>query len=398
MATFTFKAINSNGSHVESQLEAASRLDALSQLQQRGLFALDVKEKRISNGKKVCLKSSSVTRFYLMLADQLEVGVPILKALEVIREQERTAAAKQVLDDIARQVTAGSTLGSALQSNPESFPELDVNVIRAGEEGGFLGEALARVAQVREWQSSLTASVWGTLAYPLILLGVSVLLIPGMLIFLVPKFEPLFESLRSAGKMPWVTTLLLGTASLANNYGLYMLFVLLGGIFLVGWWVPRNTLLERLNWIGTKTPFVGSLSRDLALARFCRVLGTMLQNKIPILKAMDVSSSVVGHRMLRRAIESSKVAVGAGRTLTEPLAKSQQVPPDVLAMLGVGEQSNTLDTVLVKIATQLETRSRKRLEFSVKLLEPAMLLGLALLVGFMVIALLLPVFEGQGLT
>ena len=344
------------------------------------------------------MRAGSVTRFYSMLADQLEVGVPILKALDVIREQDRSVVAMQLVGEVAKEITAGSTLSDALLAHPRTFPELDVNVIRAGEEGGFLGEALTRVTQVREWQASLTASVWGTLAYPFILLSVAAILIPGMLVFLVPKFEPLFDSLRNAGKMPWPTTLLLASANLAKSYG--GLFAI-GGVLSLGilqWFLPRKNRIEFRDWALSHTPLVGPLARDLALARFFRILGALLQNKIPILKAIEISSSVVGNSLLRRAIDSAKEAVGSGRTLTEPLAKSKQVPIDVLAMLGVGEQSNTLDAVLIKIANQLENRSRKRLEFSVKLLEPAMLLGLALLVGFMVIALLLPVFEGQGLS
>lgn len=398
MATFSYRALDIQSKTIASNLDAASRTDALSQLQQLGLFTLELKEQRTSRGRQKTMRAGSVTRFYSMLADQLEVGVPILKALDVIREQDRSVVAMQLIGEVAKEITSGSTLSDALMAHPRNFPELDVNVIRAGEEGGFLGEALTRVTQVREWQAALTASVWGTLAYPLILLSVAAILIPGMLVFLVPKFEPLFDSLRSAGKMPWPTTLLLGTANLAKSYGGLLATGGAVSLGMVHWLLPRDSRMVFRDWAFSRTPLVGPLARDLALARFFRILGTLLQNKIPILKAIEIASSVVGNSLLRRAIDSAKEAVGSGRTLTEPLAKSKQVPIDVLAMLGVGEQSNTLDAVLIKIANQLESRSRKRLEFSVKLLEPAMLLGLALLVGFMVIALLLPVFEGQGLT
>jgi general secretion pathway protein F/type IV pilus assembly protein PilC len=219
-----------------------------------------------------------------------------------------------------------------------------------------------------------------------------------MLIFLVPKFEPLFESLKQAGKMPWATSLLLNSASLAKSYLGFGLLSLLVAIVVALWLIPRARMREIIDQGLMRTPLVGPIARDLALARFFRVFGTLLQNKIPILRALDISAMVVGNCILHRAIESAKTSVAGGGTLTEKLAESKQIPADVLAMLGVGEQSNTLDSVLIKIAAQVETRSRKRLEFSIKLLEPAMLLSLALLVGFMAIALLLPVFEGQGLT
>ena len=332
-----------------------------------------------------------------MLHDQLEVGVPILKALEVIRNQEQSESAKQMIDDIMERVTSGSTLSDALQSHPRAFPTIDLSVIRAGEEGGFLRESLARTLQVREWQASLTSSIWGAMAYPIILVSVAAILVPGILVFLVPKFEPLFVSLRQAGKMPWATTVLLETANLAKNYGAFGILGFAIAVVTLFCSVP----IAQLRSYGEKTfsqiPFLGPIARDLALARFCRVLGTLLENRIPILKAIDTSATVVGHSMLRHAIEAARDSVARGGSLVQQLAKSKQVPGDILAMLGVGEQSNTLDSVLVKIALQVETRTRKRIEFSVKLLEPAMLLVLALLFGFIVLALLLPVFEGQGL-
>ena len=397
MQAFQYKALDSKSEIVASSLEAMSRQDALSKLQQVGLFAFELAEVRVSNRFRGKLRSGAVTQFYSMLHDQLEVGVPILKALEVIRNQEQSESAKQMIDDIMERVTSGSTLSDALQSHPRAFPTIDLSVIRAGEEGGFLRESLARTLQVREWQASLTSSIWGAMAYPIILVSVAAILVPGILVFLVPKFEPLFVSLRQAGKMPWATTVLLETANLAKNYGAFGILGFAIAVVTLFCSVP----IAQLRSYGEKTfsqiPFLGPIARDLALARFCRVLGTLLENRIPILKAIDTSATVVGHSMLRHAIEAARDSVARGGSLVQQLAKSKQVPGDILAMLGVGEQSNTLDSVLVKIALQVETRTRKRIEFSVKLLEPAMLLVLALLVGFIVLALLLPVFEGQGL-
>jgi general secretion pathway protein F len=398
MTTYNYTALDKLCRSTIATIEANSRPDALAKLQQLGLFALDLREARTVFGWKKSLRKGAVTQFYSMLHDQLEVGVPILKALEVIRSQERCLAAKKTIDEIALQVTSGSSLSCALSYHPATFPALDVNVVRAGEEGGFLRESLARVLHVREWQASLRSTICGTMAYPLILLSVSAILVPGMLIFLVPKFEPLFESLKQAGKMPWATSLLLNSASLAKSYLGFGLLSLLVAIVVALWLIPRARMREIIDQGLMRTPLVGPIARDLALARFFRVFGTLLQNKIPILRALDISAMVVGNCILHRAIESAKTSVAGGGTLTEKLAESKQIPADVLAMLGVGEQSNTLDSVLIKIAAQVETRSRKRLEFSIKLLEPAMLLSLALLVGFMAIALLLPVFEGQGLT
>ena len=305
---------------------------------------------------------------------------------------------RHLLDAISRQLASGVSLSQALSSYPDQFPQIDISLIRAGEEGGFLSQALSRVTQVREWQATLASNLWGALAYPLILVTVAALLIPGMLIFLVPKFEPLFDSLRQVGRMPWPTTMLLAVSRYSQDYGLVTLVGLLGLLLLGYWSIPEARRVLWRDRILFRLPLVGPLLRDLDLARFCRVLGTLLENKISILKALDISAKVVSNRVLCQSIGLAQLAVGAGKTLVEPFSKSEFVPVEVVAMIGVGEQSNTLDSVLLKIATQLENRSRKRLEFGVKLLEPLLLLVMALVVGFIVLALLLPVFEGQGLT
>jgi general secretion pathway protein F/type IV pilus assembly protein PilC len=397
MATYTYTAIDKSGQTRKSRLEAATRTDAIALLQSDGLVAISISEATTSGLRRKTVSKAAVARIYTMLANQMDVGVPLLKALQVIRESEQQPGVQRLLDDIIAKVTAGNSLSQAFSYHRAQFSTVDINVVRAGEEGGFLNAALNRIVQLREWQSSMASSLWGALAYPLILIAVASIILPSIMIFIVPRFEPLYESLRSSGKMPWITSSLLAISAALEQYGLWVMIGATLGSFVLFKWTRASDRTIWMEQLMERSPIVGRVFQDWSLSQFCRVLGMLLDNRVQLLTALEIAATSSGSMQLVRTIEQARKELGEGSMLAQPLARSGRVSKEILAMISIAEQSNTLATVLNKIAIQLETQLKKRLELGVKLVEPLMLLILAILVGTIVIALLLPIFENNGL-
>jgi type II secretory pathway component PulF len=268
-----------------------------------------------------------------------------------------------------------------------------VSIVRAGGEGGFLEEALDRLARFTEQQDELKSRVVGALAYPMILFVLGTLVVNGLIIFFVPKFEVLFGRLRAKGELPAVTDWLLWLSHTLQAYGIFIIAaVVFAGILI------RNRLVteEGRVWLDgwrLKIPIVSSIYLSLAVSRFCRVLGTLLTNGVPIVRSLEISADSTGNRVLANAVREASENISAGQTLAQPLASSGHFPADVVEMIAVAEQANSLETVLPQIADTLERDTWRRLDLFVRLLEPLMLLILASVVLVVVIALLVPVLK-----
>jgi general secretion pathway protein F/type IV pilus assembly protein PilC len=266
-------------------------------------------------------------------------------------------------------------------------------MVRAGGEGGFLEDALHRVSEFTEKQEDLKGRTMGALAYPIFLAVIGSSVVTVLVVFFVPKFAELFSQLRERGELPAVTDWLLATSDLLRHWGWLILGVAAGLGFLA-----RKKLsteegrLWRDKW-KVRIPGAGRILLNLAVARFCRVLGTLLHNGVPILKSLEISSEATGNRVLSQAVQEAAKNISAGETLAAPLAASGHFPPTIVEMIGVAEESNTLESVLINIADGLERRTWRQLDLFVRLLEPLMLLVLAAAVLVVVIALLLPVIK-----
>jgi general secretion pathway protein F/type IV pilus assembly protein PilC len=266
-------------------------------------------------------------------------------------------------------------------------------MVRAGAEGGFMEEALERVADFTEKQEDLKSRTIGAIAYPLFLAVIGALVVTGLIIFVVPNFAALFERLRERGELPIFTDWLLWLSDTLRSSGLWIalgfvaiVFVLRGRLATEAGRVWRDRLILRV-------PVAGTIFLNLAVSRFCRVLGTLLHNGVPILKSLQISSESTGNRILAKAVQDAAENVTAGQALAGPLAACGYFPPSVVEMIAVAEESNSLESVLVNIADGLERRTWRQLDLFVRLLEPIMLLLLASVVLVVVIALLLPVIK-----
>ncbi len=395
MPEFSYIARTPEGEKVAGAITAGSEREALANLAGRSLFPVDVRADSpvTAPGKVRRVPAQLRATMYSQLADLLRSGVPLLRSIAVLMRQTTHSGLKEVLGEVHRHVEDGSTLSEAMARYPRVFGEMSISMIRAGGEGGFLEEALARVAEFTDAQDDLRKRTNGALAYPVFLAVVGTLVVVILLVFFVPKFEDLFAELRARGELPMVTDLLLNTSALVANYGLYLAAVLVAaGLFLTRW-LKTDQGRMILDQIRIKLPIVGKVFLSLAVARFCRVLGTLLHNGVPIVRSLEISADATGNRVLGLAILEASANISGGESLAGPLAASGHFPPMVVEMVAVAEESNTLEHVLLNIADSLERRTWRQLDIAVRLIEPLMLLMLASVVLLLVIALLLPVLK-----
>jgi len=395
MPEFEYVARDPSGQRVSGSLAATTEREALSILSGKALFPVSVTEERAksSNLSRKRVGGQLMATTYSQLASLLRSGVPLLRAIHVLRHQTSSARLREVLDDIHRRVEDGSTLGEAMNRYPRVFNEMAVNMVRAGGEGGFLEDALERVSQFTEEQEDLKSRTAGALAYPVFLAIVGTLVVGGLVIFFVPQFAAMFDNLRQRGELPVMTDWLLSLSAVLRRYGIVVIAALVAAFMFIKQQLETEKGKRRRDYIKLRLPMLGPVFTSLAVARFCRVLGTLLNNGVPILRSLQISRLAAGNRILSEAIANASENISAGQSLAAPLARCAHFPLIVVEMIAVAEESNTLDKVLVEIADGLERRTVRRLDLVVRLLEPMMLLILAIVVLFVVIALLMPVIK-----
>ena len=395
MPDFAYVARNSSGQKVTGMLSAATERDVLAQLGQKALFPLQVEAatQSLMNRRSKRIKAQLMATTYAQLAGLLRSGVPLLRSLHILKEQTSNAALSDVLSQIHHQVEEGSTLAEAFARHPRVFSEMAISMIRAGGEGGFLEDALTRVADFTEKQEDLKNRTVGAMAYPVFLAVVGSIVVTVLIVFFVPKFKDLFSNLRERGELPIVTEWLLWTSDTLGSYGLFILAAAGIGIYYLRKRLTTEEGRMARDRIQLQVPLAGKIFRSLAVSRFCRILGTLLKNGVPILKSLEISSAGTGNRVLAKAINDAAQNISEGQSLAAPLAASGHFPQTVVEMIAVAEESNNLDNVLTDIADSLDRQTWRQLDLMVRLLEPIMLLVLAGVVLVVVIALLMPVMK-----
>ena len=395
MPDFAYTARDADGRKQTGRLSAGSEHEALAMLDQQALFPVEVKAeqaaKRVWSGRRISGQVMATT--YGQLSDLLRSGVPLLKSLAVLKQLASHPGLTQVLDNLHDHVEEGGTLAEGMAHHARVFSPMAVSMVRAGGEGGFLEESLDRVAEFTEKQEDMKSRTVGAVAYPAFLAFIGTAVVFVLVTFFVPKFGELFDRLRARGQLPAVTDWLLSTSAFMQQWWWAIL-----GLLVVGVIAARSRFqtdegqLWRDRWL-LRLPLWGKIAKNLAVARFCRVLGTMLKNGVPILRSLDVSSDATGNAVLAGAIRTAAENISAGQSLARPLAASGHFPLAVVEMIAVAEESNTLDRVLVEIADSVERRTWRQMDLAVRLLEPILLLCLAVVVLMLAIALLLPVMR-----
>jgi type II secretory pathway component PulF len=395
MPDFAYTARNLQGERVTGVLQAATEREVLSILSGQTLFPVAVVPQKQSSGIRITRRVSGQTMaiLYSQLAALMRSGVPLLKSLGVLRDQTSQQTLREVMEEVYRKVEDGATLADAMARYPRVFTELAVNMIKAGGEGGFLEEALDRVAKFTEQYEDMKSRTMGALAYPIFLIVFGFSIVTILIVFFVPKFATIFDNLRSRGELPPLTEWLLWFSDSLRSYGVVIVAIAAVAAFLLRAHLQTEVGRRQADATKLRIPMLGGIFKNLAVARFCRVLGTMLRNGVPILKSLDVSRDAAGNRVLAEAIEKASENISGGESLAAPLRSCGHFPVTVVEMISVAEESNSLDNVLVEIADGLEIRTQRRLDLMVRLIEPLMLLILAGIVLLVVLALLLPVIK-----
>ena len=397
MPIFSYVARDASGKKVTGAIDAVTLRDAQVELAEKALFPLQLtaQASAMEAFKSRSVSPMAIATLFSQMAGLMRSGVPLLRSLAVLRKQTSSSALSDVLQRLHADVEEGIALPEAMARHPNAFSDMAVNMIRAGNEGGFLEDALERVADFTEKQQDLKARTTGALVYPIVLMVVGMLVVTGLMIFVVPRFEGLFTRLRERGELPFLTEVLLRVSRGAGNPWIMALVAAgaFGGYVLVK--KQLNTEAGKDFWdrMTLKAPGLGAIVQGLSVARFCRILGTLLHNGVPILKSLKISAQATGNRILGMAITNAAENISSGEKLATPLAQCGYFPRNVVEMISVAEESNSLEKVLNDIADMLEKTTWRKLDLGVKLLEPLMLLLLASMVLCVVVALLLPVMK-----
>ncbi len=397
MPSYTYKAVKSSGQQISGVLTAENYGVALRQLEEQSLFPVTVTEGVAASGlgiwRRRGIKTAHLTTFYSQLADLLRAGVPMLRSLDVLSRQGSQGGLSIILKELREAVAGGMSLGDAMAKHPHVFSPLQSSMVRAGEQGAFLEDVLHRIAIFSEKQDELRNKVLGAMIYPMILVFVGTIVVTFLMVIVVPK---LGEHLRPEN-FNVMTHAVFGVSNLLEHHYIAIILILAVIVTVVPTWVRTRTGRRAFERFKLRAPIFGKIMTMVAICRFCRILGTMLHNGVPILQALRIAKDSAGSDILAEVIEEAADSVKKGAALSTPLGECGLFPPTVVDMIAVAEESNNLETVLVQIADTNEARTARAIDLGVRVLEPILLVFMAGVVFCIAIALLLPILTmGAG--
>lgn len=393
MPQFAYKARTRDGKIITGELEADSKEAVASRLREKGYFVTQVKEK----SKEIVLfkrkvTSSEVAVFARQFATMIASGVPLVRCLGIVAEQNENPRFREILGKIRQDVESGTTFSKALEKYPDVFSNLFVDLVRAGEAGGILDEILNRLANYLESSEQLKAKVKGALTYPVVVASIAVGVVFFLLTFVLPQFKNIFEGMGNAN-LPLPTQILMQTSDFLSTY---FVFILLGiGAFIYGLKKFFSTKQGKRIWDSNilRVPVIGLLIKKVAIAKFTRTLGTLVSSGVPILQALEVTASTAGNVVISDAIQKTRVSIREGESIAEPLKASGIFPPMVVQMIAVGEETGELDTMLIKIADFYETEVDTAVKGLTSVIEPIIIVFMGIVVGGIVMAIFLPMLD-----
>ena len=406
MTVYTYKATDKNGKYVEGDISASDYKAAIQQIRKLNYFPVKVSEgkgsskfsfgmtlSRPSWGSPIPLKD--LMTLTQQLATLVDSGLTLDDGLSTLVKLSETEKTRSVLADIRKQVHAGSSFADALAEHPKVFSKLYVNMIRAGEAGGILGEALSRLALFMEKSVELKNSIRSAMVYPAILTLVGGTAVIVLITFVIPQFSKLFEEMGAA--LPLPTQIMLGLSSLIIDYWPALILGFTGFIAAFNLYLRTNN--GRLKWDGMllKLPLFGPLIQKIEVSRFSLTLATLLKSGVPILQAMEIVRSIIINRVISDSIIVIQQALKKGQGLSGPLQKAGVFPPMAVHMITVGETSGALDKMLTKVSNTYDKEVEQSIKQVISLIEPMMILFMAVVIGFIVVSMLLAIFSANDI-
>jgi type IV pilus assembly protein PilC len=420
MPRFNYIALDTRGQEATGLVEAPSSNAAISQLRQAGYFPTSVIEEAIGSAdgqqardraakiagltkprakkgivlferKKV--KSKVLMIFTRQLATLIDSGLPLLRSLNVLAKQERDKVLKRTINKVADSVQSGSTFSDALALHPRIFNDLFVNMVKAGEVGGVLELVLNRLSEFQEKAAKIKNKVVAAMVYPGIVMTMAVGIMVFLLVFIVPKFEMIFHDLLGDKPLPPVTRFVIGTSDFLKNHGLIVLGIVVAVVTLYKFLGRTRGGRLAIDTFKLRMPLFGNLNRKTAISRFARTLGTLVTSGVPILQALNITRETAGNASIARAISQVHDSVKEGESIVQPLEASRVFPPMVISMVDVGEETGKLPEMLLKIADVYDDEVDNAVAAITSMLEPIMIVFLALIVGTIVLALFTPLIS-----
>ncbi|HOE33181.1 MAG TPA: type II secretion system inner membrane protein GspF [Smithella sp.] len=402
MSVFEYIALDEKGRQLKGFIDASGISAARQKLREENIFPVEInqtetkKESALAGALKINLwervSANQVAVFTRQLSTLLGAGMPLVPSLSILMQQEKNPLLKKSLAQIREQVNEGKSLTEAMAEFPRIFPSFYLNMVRAGEASGTINLVLERLADFSENQQALMNKIRSALAYPIIMFIMGSAVIFLLMTFVVPKITGIFTDMNQT--LPLVTIVLIKVSNFLKAFWWIILILLFGGLAAIRY-MTTGTDSGRRAWdnIRLKIPVMGQINRKIAIARFCRTLATLLQSGVPLLTAMEIVRNIVNNVIIGDAIHQAARDLEEGKGLSGPLTKSGLFPPLVTEMIAVGEQSGTLETMLNRIAAAYENESQASITVMTSLLEPIMILFMGLVVGFIVVSILLPIFE-----
>lgn len=418
MPSFSFIALDAQGQQVSSTINATSQSDAVAMLRSQGLFPTNVQEQsrssrapkatspktakktaakqinfNISFLEKKTIKSKTLMIFTRQLATLIDAGLPLLRGLTVLGNQEPDPVLKKTITQLAEAVQGGGTFSDGLTSHPRIFNRLYINMVKAGELGGVLEVVLNRLAEFQEKAEKVKGKVKSAMMYPAIVLVIAIIIMAFLLVFIVPKFEKIFEDMLGGKPLPLLTQIVVGTSRAIQENIFWIIIAVVGLVMGLKYFIatPKGSILFDRFMI--KAPLFGDLTKKNAISRFSRTLGTLVTSGVPILQALNITKETAGNAVIAEAITKIHDAVKEGESIVRPMEASEVFPPMVMSMVDVGEETGQLPEMLLKVADLYDDEVDNAVAGLTSLMEPIMIVFLAVVVGSIVIALFLPLIS-----
>ncbi len=400
MAVFVWTGRTRQGAVQRGEIEAKTREEATARLRAQQIVLTSIAPKgggfalKLSfGGGKVTAKDISV--FTRQFSTMINSGLPLVQCLSILAGQAENKVFGKALDAIRQEVEGGSTLAAALKKHPKVFDELYVNLVMAGEAAGILDTILGRLAKHIEKAEKLKGEVKSAMVYPTIIVVVAVVVIGVLMVFVIPIFAQMFTGL--GGVLPLPTRIVMGMSYFLQRYIILIILAGVGAAYGVKRYYRTDKGRLTLDQLFLKLPIIGDLIRKASVAKFTRTLGTLMTSGVPILEGMTIVAKTSGNRVIERAIMTARQSISEGKTVAEPLGKSKVFPPMVIQMINVGEATGQLDAMLGKIADFYDEEVEAAVAALTAALEPMLMVFLGVTVGFIVIAMYLPIFQMASL-
>ena len=399
MPEYIYVALTRKGRKLKGEIEAADEKIAMSQLKRRNLNVIKLKPKPKDLFENVPflqpkVKTKDLVIFTRQFSTMIDAGLPLVQGLTILAEQSENRAMKKILKEITKDVEGGATLADAMKKHPKVFDELFVNLVAAGEVGGILDTILRRLAAYIEKAQKLKGKIKGAMTYPIVVIGIAIIVIAVILIFVIPVFQEMFASFGKALPAPTQFVVNLSNFVKSNIHWciLGLMAIMMAFKYYRGTKIGRRTTDN----LFLKLPIFGELLKKVAVARFSRTLGTMIQSGVPIMDALEIVAKTAGNVIIEEIIYEVRSAIAEGQNIADPLSENDIFPGMVVQMIAVGEATGALDSMLEKIADFYDEEVDAAVEAMTSMLEPLLLLFLGGSIGGLVISMYLPIFQMAG--